>query len=266
MNNRRMLDAVIESQTSLTSGIFDLVIGFPEDYSALDDVRPGQFVSLYTHDKSRLLPRPVSICEILPGKRQLRLVYRVAGKGTAEFSHMKAGDRIKALGPLGNGYDINENLSGKVCVVIGGGIGIPPMLGAAEKLSSCGARVYAALGYRTDDTFLKKDFEKYSRVIVSTDDGSTGFHGNAVDALKAAEVKPDLIYACGPLPMLKGVKQYGAEEKVPTFISLEERMACGIGACLGCVVETVKEDGHSHVNNARVCRDGPVFNAQDVVL
>ncbi|MBQ3974048.1 MAG: dihydroorotate dehydrogenase electron transfer subunit, partial [Lachnospiraceae bacterium] len=114
--------------------------------------------------------------------------------------------------------------------------------------------------------FLKEEFEKYCPVLVATEDGSRGIKGNVLDAVRAAGISPDVICACGPSPMLRAVKAYAEEAGTLCFISLEERMACGVGACLGCVAPTTKKDDHSHVNNTRVCTEGPVFDAEYIAL
>ena len=224
--------------------------------------KAGQFVSVYCNEGSRLLPRPISICEIDRKDGAIRLVYRVAGKGTAEFSGMRTGMQLKVVGPLGNGFPQKN----KKAFLIGGGIGIPPMLALAEALHAEGVEVSVVLGYRDSDLFLKEEFTRYASVYVSTEDGSVGTKGNVIDAIRANELEADTIYACGPMPMLRGVKAYAAEKKTEAQISMEERMACGIGACLGCVCQSTDVDGHSHVHNKRVCKDGPVFNAKDVTL
>ena len=203
------------------------------------------------------------------------LVYRVVGAGTGEFASCKKGDTLRILDVLGNGYDL-ESLKDRSVLLIGGGIGAPPLLElagriTAENIHEGKGSVTTALGYRTNDLFLKKDFEQVSRVLTATDDGTAGFHGNAVDAVRAAMEKNerlrfDVICACGPLPMLRSVKKLARDLSIPAFISLEERMACGVGACLGCVVKTVKTDPHSHVKNARICTEGPVFLAEDVEI
>jgi len=114
--------------------------------------------------------------------------------------------------------------------------------------------------------FLKEDFTPYASVYVSTEDGSVGTKGNVIDAIRAEGITADVIYACGPMPMLRGVKAFAAEQGIEAQISLEEHMACGIGACLGCVCTTKEKDAHSHVNNTRICKDGPVFDAQTVEI
>lgn len=221
----------------------------------------GRFVALYPKNSAALLPRPISICELDAERGALRIVYRVMGEGTREFSGYRAGDSAEVLGILGNGYPLAE-AKGKKVLLMGGGIGIPPLLELAKELKEC--EKYIVLGYRNKDLFLKEDLEKYGDVYIATEDGSLGTKGNVLDALRENKLNADLIYACGPMPMLRAIKKYAAERGIPAWISLEERMACGVGACLGCVCRTVREDAHSHVHNARICTEGPVFLAADV--
>lgn len=237
-----------------------------------NDACPGQFVGVFTNDRSALLPRPISICEVNADKTAIRLVYRVVGKGTKEFSHLQAGRRVSLLGVLGNGFPVEKAL-GKTAVLMGGGIGVPPIVELAKKLSGNGKEsatvakeVICVIGYRNSDTFLLEELEQYSRVIVATEDGSLGTKGNVIDALNEHNLNPDIIYACGPMPMLRGIKNWAEPREIPAFISLEERMACGVGACLGCVCTTKNMDHHSHVNNARICTDGPVFDSREVLI
>lgn len=247
--------AKVLSQEKLAEGIYSIWIQTTAAQSAV----PGQFVSLYCHEKSQLLPRPISICEIDKSKGALRLVYRVVGKGTDEFSTYSAGDDVQVLGPLGNGF----SLGGEHPIVIGGGIGVPPMLQLSKELMN---KSVAVLGYRDNQLFLKEQFEQVADVYVATDDGSVGTHGTVVDVLRQENITGDVIYACGPKPMLAAVKAFAEEKGILCYVSMEERMACGIGACLGCVCKTKHEDEHSHVHNARVCKDGPVFLAEEVEL
>lgn len=220
--------------------------------------KPGQFVSLYSNDGSSLLPRPISICEIDKQKGAIRLVYRIAGKGTKEFAALTTGDELEVMGPLGNGF----TLEGKKAILIGGGIGIPPMLELAKQLN-CEKQI--VLGYR-DITFLDQEFDAYGRVFLSTEDGSRGTKGNVIDAIKENVLSADIIFACGPTPMLRGVKTFARENGIRAQLSMEERMACGIGACLACICKSKEVDHHSNVNNKRICKDGPVFYAEEVEL
>ncbi|MBR0377521.1 MAG: dihydroorotate dehydrogenase electron transfer subunit [Lachnospiraceae bacterium] len=248
--------ATVLSQERIAAGIYSLVLRV----SFAEEVLPGQFVSLYSRDASRLLPRPISICESSSEEGTIRLVYRIAGAGTSEFSKLIAGEKIEVLGPLGNGFPVKEYAECRV-LLVGGGIGIPPLLSCARKLTN---KTFA-VGYRSE-TYLLPDLESEADVHVATEDGSLGTPGNVIDAIKADDVKADVIFSCGPKPMLRALKAYAAEIGIPCYVSMEERMACGIGACLACVCRTTGIDGHSHVHNTRICKDGPVFLAEEVDL
>ena len=250
---------IIQENKEIAPGVFDLTLRACE---IAREAKPGQFVSLYSSDASRLLPRPISICDA--DGECLRLVYRIAGAGTKEFSEKRRGNVIRLVGPLGNGFPEATGFAGKSVMLFGGGIGIPPMLFLAASLNTAGAKVTAVLGYRDRETFLAEEFEDYGEVVIATEDGSVGTKGNVLDAFREAQVRADAVSACGPLPMLRALKAFAGEKRIPCFLSLEEKMACAVGACLGCVVKTVKEDPHSHVHNARVCKDGPVFLAEDI--
>ncbi len=246
--------AMIEQSGRLSEGVFEMVI----ETEIAKEAKPGQFVMVYPKSKETLLPRPISICEVKSG--MIRLVYRVAGKGTLELSDYVAGEKVRIMGPIGNGFPLDK-ATGNV-ILMGGGIGIPPILELSKQLKD--KNPVAILGYRNSDMFLRRDFEEQGRVLFATEDGSEGTKGNVLDALNSEGIKPDVIMACGPMPMLRAIKKYASENGIKAYISLEERMACGVGACLGCVCKTVNKDAHSHVNNARVCTEGPVFDAEDV--
>ncbi len=252
---RKEIAAVI-SQEEIAANIFDLWI----QTEMAKEAQPGQFICLYPKRESTLLPRPISICEVDKEQGRLRMVYRIAGAGTKEFSTYKQGDTVAVLGVLGNGFPV-EKAEGKTVFLMGGGIGIPPMLELAKQIKA-DKKILA--GYRNADLFLKEDLEKYGEIYIATEDGSVGTKGNVMDAIRANGLKPDMIFACGPMPMLRAIKEYAQAEGVEAYISLEERMACGVGACLGCVAKTTHKDHHSHVNNARICTDGPVFEAKEV--
>ena len=245
--------AVVYSQEELAPGIFSMWIVT----DIADEARPGQFISVYSQDGSRLLPRPISICEADPDEGRLRIVYRIAGKGTDEFSKYVSGDPIDIMGPLGNGFP----QEGENVFLIGGGIGVPPMLEMAKQLN-CEKQII--LGYRDENLFLRDEFEAYGEVFVATEDGSVGTKGNVLDAIREQNLTADVIYACGPTPMLRAIKEYAAEQNIECWISMEERMACGIGACLACVCKSKEKDAHSNVKNKRICKEGPVFLAQEV--
>ena len=252
----------VVSQESIGAGIYSMWI---QTDRIAADAKPGQFVSLYTNDKSKILPRPISLCEIDKENGRLHLVYRVTGQGTGtdEFSQMKAGDTIPVLGPLGNGFPV-EKAEGKKVFLMGGGIGVPPILELAKQMKCEKKQIIA--GYRGCHTFLREEFEAAGTLYIATEDGSVGTKGNVMDAIRENALEADVIYACGPTPMLRAIKKYAEENGIECYISLEERMACGIGACLACVCKSREKDAHSNVNNKRICKDGPVFLSTEVEI
>jgi len=250
-------EASVVTSRALSDGIFELCLAAP---AIAKSAVPGQFVMVYPKEGGRILGRPISICEADAAGGVVRLVYRVTGPGTGteEFSAWQPGETVRVLGPVGNGFPTDK---GPV-IAVGGGIGVPPLLGLVKAVPGS----VAVLGYRNEKTFLQEDFERDSRVLIATEDGSLGTKGTVIDAMKAAEELSGVICACGPKPMLAAVKAFAAERGLPCFVSLEERMACGVGVCLGCVCQTAEVDAHSGVKNARVCVDGPVFEASEVIL
>lgn len=253
MTDKVMENAIIIRQEEIATDVYSMWL-HTEEIARL--AKPGQFITIYCTDGSRLLPRPISICEIDRMDRSIRIVYRVAGEGTKEFSAYHTGAQLRVVGPLGNGYPKKS----KPALLLGGGIGVPPILQLARELD-CEKKI--VLGYR-DERFLEEEFRAEGDVYIATEDGSFGTQGNVLDAIRENGLTGEIIYACGPMPMLRAVKQYAAEHNMECWISLEERMACGIGACLGCVVKSKKKDGHTHVNNKRICTEGPVFRAEEV--
>ena len=256
------MTATVVSQAQLAEGIYDLRLKAGEIAS---QAAAGQFVSVYSKDGSRLLPRPISLCGIDREAGELRLVYRIAGAGTEEFSTLKAGDTVDILGPLGNGFPLKE---GKKAFLIGGGIGVPPMLELAKELKRLnGAElVQSVMGYRNSQTFLMDEFKDCGSVYAATEDGSCGTKGNVLDAIRENGLDAEVIYTCGPAPMLRALKAYAKEKGIQCWISLEEKMACGVGACLACVCQSREKDEHSQVHNKRICKDGPVFLADEIEL
>lgn len=249
------MTADIIRQEMIAADIYSMIIHAEE---IATQAKPGQFVDLYSADGSRLLPRPISLCEIDREEGNLRLVYRTAGKGTTEFSRLTSEHTIDVLGPLGNGF----NKEAGKAVIIGGGIGIPPMLQLAKELD-CEKTI--VLGYR-DEEFLSSEFKPYGDVYMSSDSGTIGVKGTVMDAIKEYGIEGTHIYACGPTPMLRAIRDYALEKGIRAQLSLEEKMACGVGACLACVCKSKDVDAHSMVKNKRVCKDGPVFYAEEVEL
>lgn len=262
MAQKKKTKATVISQTMIADRIYDLWI----QTELAGQAHAGQFLALYPQNAATLLPRPISICETDKESGRLRMVYRIAGAGTAEFSHLQEGDVLEVLGVLGNGFPL-DRAKGRSVFLMGGGIGIPPMLELAKELAGQeDTKVTVYAGYRDRDCFLREDLECYGKVYVATEDGSVGTKGNVMDALREQSEKADVIMACGPMPMLRAIRHYAQEQDIEAYISLEERMACGVGACLGCVCKTKEPHPHSHVNNARICTDGPVFDAKEVEI
>lgn len=218
---------------------------------------PGQFANVYLNDPSRLLPRPIGISRLQGTK--LQLVYRTVGGGTALMAKMQPGETLRLSPPLGKGYDLPE--SGHV-LLVGGGVGAPLLLGTADAAREKGLGVTAVLGYRSQ-LFLKDEFDAVcDKVCIATDDGSHGYHGNVVALLGETELPENTtVLACGPTPMLRALTAFCKEKNLPLQVSLEARMGCGYGACVGCVV---KLDVNGETVQKRVCKDGPVFNGWEV--
>jgi dihydroorotate dehydrogenase electron transfer subunit len=250
------LIASVVKNTEIAKNIYMITLALPEGVGA---IHGGQFVNLSTGDGAHLLRRPLGVCKVEGAN--ISVCYQVKGGGTKKLSEAKEGDKLSVLLPLGNWF----NLDGyKNVVVIGGGVGIFPLI-ATIRENCQKVNFHSYIGFRNKDAVcLLDELEKGKTLKVTSDDGSFGEKGNAVSAYMndIDSVKADAIIACGPPIMLKVLK--GELEKrginTPCFVSLEERMGCGMGACLVCVCK--KTNGE----NARVCKDGPVFNISEVVL
>lgn len=256
----RQLEGRIDRITRLQEGIYSCWVACPGELCR--EARPGQFVNFYLSGGGHLLPRPISICEKEEGS--LRFVFRVSGEGTRLLSLLQEGDPVTISTPLGNGFPV-EGQAGKRVLLVGGGIGVPPLLETAKALKKNGAEPVMVMGYRSEP-FLQEEFSSLGALSMASEDGSAGVKGTVVDAMRAGDLTGDVLFACGPKPMLRAVASYAKEKGMECFVSMEERMACGVGACLACVCETAKEDPHFHTKTARVCKDGPVFSSEEVVL
>ena len=225
------------------------------------EAKPGQFLEIRVSDSVEpFLRRPISIYSIVDSNT-IEFIFQVKGNGTKTLSEKNIGDEIDILGPLGNGiFEIKDY---KKVAIIGGGIGSYPLYEIAKELKDK-AEINTYLGFRSKEyVTCENEFQKVSnKLVITTDDGSYGEKEFAIDYLKRDE-KPDVIMACGPLPMLRAVKKYAMEENIPCQVSLEERMGCGIGACLGCAVKT-SESTQEAPQYKHVCKDGPVFNCTEV--
>ncbi|MCC8169548.1 MAG: dihydroorotate dehydrogenase electron transfer subunit [Oscillospiraceae bacterium] len=239
----------------IADGIFDFVI---ESESISSEAQCGQFLHINCGEGT-FLRRPISICDA--GNGEVRFIFEVKGNGTAELAKKEVGDYIDVMGPLGHGFEIKDSV--KNPVIIGGGIGVFPLYKLAKTIKN--ADVF--LGFRSKSrVVMEEEFEKVSNtVIVGTDDGSYGYNGYIASAMEQylSFHKCDMIYCCGPKPMLKAVKKIAEDRGILCQLSLEQRMGCGIGACLVCVCETNNEGMDKY---KRVCRNGPVFYSTEVTL
>ncbi len=244
---------LLEKKT-LACGIYDFTIYCPEIAAIASE---GQFVNILP--EGHTLRRPISICGIDKEKGTLRIVFMAKGDGTARIADTQKGGNLDIVGPLGHGFTV-EKVSGKT-VLTGGGIGVPPLLPLAKYY---GSSAVVILGFRSADAvILKKDFEATgAEVIICTDDGSYGIHGMVTEPLKEKIGEASQVLSCGPIPMLKAVSAVSEENGVPCQVSLEERMGCGVGACLVCACR-VKKNGEERFGH--VCKDGPVFDSREVM-
>ncbi len=242
---------------NLAKNIYSFTILCPE---IAEKALCGQFV----HVKANgfLLRRPISLCEIDRAAGTIRIVFEIRGEGTRAIADLRQGDLVDLIGPLGNGFTLLE--PGKKAVLVGGGIGVPPMVQTAAHY---GKNATAIVGFRSANAvILTEDFEKNgNELMLCTDDGTLGRKGFVTQALKERLKRgpADIICACGPGPMLKGVVELARQYGVKCEVSLEERMGCGVGACLVCACKTVK-DGQEYYKH--VCKDGPIFDSSEVIF
>lgn len=224
----------------------------------LAEIKPGQFIHIRVSQGSEfMLRRPISVANVDLETEKLSVIFKVFGEGTKELAQLTSGDDLDLLIPCGNGYPIDTFAHDHV-LLIGGGVGVPPLYYLAKSLVQKGIKVTTIIGFQTkDEIFYQKEFEQLGKCYVTTNDGSYGRKGYVTDVIKHEEIAFDYYFSCGPAPMLKSVKKY--LQYFPGYISLEERMGCGIGACYACVVSA--SDG---MTQKKVCLDGPVFKANEV--
>ena len=228
------------------------------------NAEPGQFINLKCSDEiNHILRRPISICLVDQQTKTFDIVFMLKGKGTKLLSQKEAGCMIDFIGPLGTPFDLSDSY--KKIAVIGGGIGIFPLLFLLQKTKA--QQKSAFIGFRNSNFIVfQKEFEDYSHELnIATDDGSFGYRGLVTDLLleDLRENKYDIIYSCGPAPMLKKIKEIAKDNEIKCQMSLEQRMGCGIGACLVCVCKIKKGDDWEY---KRVCTDGPVFWSDEIIL
>lgn len=270
----KIIQSKIVSNTEIAHQIYRIIL---ECGAEAGDQKPGQFLNVYLRDRSMLLPRPISICFAEAG--QVTLVYRVVGKGTEALSGYKAGERLAVSTPLGHGYDLdavfqalNQGLGSgpKTIALVAGGLGVPPMIELAKsirkRLTERHIRLIAAVGYQ-EIPFLNRELEDFcDEVLIAAEKGEAGFRGNVLEMMETRRIEADYYLSCGPRPMLKALAELCGRQNKPFQVSLEERMGCGYGACVGCVCR-IREtnEGVEKVKQKKVCKDGPVFFGNEVI-
>lgn len=251
----------IVAKHQLTQDVFEFVL---EGDLVNEHIKAGQFLNIKVPREDLILRRPISISSIHVDKRQLTIVLRAQGEGTQSICKQEVGETLDVLGALGHGFPIDSVQAGQQVLIVGGGIGIPPLLEVSKQLSNKGAKLTILLGFQTCASVFYEDvFRLYGQVWISSDDGSIGSHGT-VETILNDQLKDrvfDAVFACGPIGLNRMINeryQYHSH----AYISLEERMACGIGACAACTCQKANTDSE----NVKVCSDGPVFKTNEVIV
>lgn len=246
-------------QVEIAPNIFSMIL----KGQMVSQMQAGQFLHIRVPDDSKLLRRPISIAEIDRDNLTCRIIYRIEGGGTAIFSQLPFGAFLDVMGPQGNGFDLSPVRAGDHALIIGGGIGVPPLLEVAKELHAKGARVTAVLGYADKSAvILEAEMKKYADVIVATDNGSYGRKGYVSAVVDEMTQDYTAVYSCGAPAMLQYVDRK-FQDHPHAYLSMESRMACGMGACYACVVHVAGQDESV---NKRVCEDGPVFETGTIVV
>jgi dihydroorotate dehydrogenase electron transfer subunit len=267
-----IVEAHIINHTEIADSIYRITL---QGSSSITEAKPGQFINVYLRDKSMLLPRPISICRA--EKDRITLVYRVAGKGTKELSAYREGDPLKISTPLGHGYDIDAIFEAfeaadsgtKTIALAAGGLGVPPMVELAKTIQrrvmkDKKSRLISLVGFQKEP-FLIEELKSFcDEVHIAVENGAAGFRGNVLEMMEKQGIEADYYLSCGPRPMLKALAGYCDNNNKPLQVSLEERMGCGYGACVGCTCKT-KEKNDGKVKLKKVCLDGPVFFGNEVI-
>lgn len=270
----KLIEAEVKTNEEIAPGIFRM--RFLADEAAVTGAVPGQFLNVYPETGLRMvLPRPFGICGADPAERSLEIVYEVVGRGTAELSGKKSGQVLKIGAPLGRGFDLDglrelQEGDPRPFILIGGGVGCAPMLFLARTMAGEGLKIKAVLGFR-DVPFLVPDFaETGCRTLVTTEKlNEEYFFGTVIDCMESNGISAPAYFACGPRGMLAAVDDYAAKDcgDEQLQVSLEERMGCGYGVCVGCSLPVWEQDESGETRRVRrkVCKDGPVFRGSEVI-
>jgi len=256
IKNERM---TIVHQAEIAHNIYELTL----KGELVQEMTPGQFVHVKVGDSFEpLLRRPISIANINKETNEFTMIYRAEGRGTSLMALRQTGDELDVLGPIGNGFPVDACPEGGTALLVGGGIGVPPLYELSKQLNARGIRTIHVLGFQTENvTFYEEQFSALGETHYVTVDGTKGTKGFVTTVLDELNPEFDVFYSCGPLPMLRALETYYPEK--PGYLSFEERMACGIGACFACVCDTTDKHEKDYV---KVCSDGPVFPKGVVAL
>lgn len=251
---------VVTSQKEIAKNIFEMKL---QGKLVREITSPGQFVHIRVSEGfDMLLRRPISIASIDNIEDEITIIYRAEGDGTKRLSTKLEGDTVDVLGPLGNGFPVNETKSGETAYLIGGGIGVPPLYELSKQLTAQGVTCVHILGFQSEEVvFYEEEFEALGETHIVTVDGTKGTAGFVTSVMEKLSNQFATFYSCGPMPMLQAVEEMYAGKK--GFLSFEQRMGCGVGACFACVCQTTDQ---TDVNYIKVCSDGPVFPAGVVAL
>lgn len=249
----------VVSQREIAKNVFEMTL----QGQIVQEMAPGQFVHIRVSNMlDPLLRRPISIANIQKEANEFTIIYRAQGRGTNVLSQKQIGDEVDVLGPLGNGFPVDVVQKGETALLVGGGIGVPPLYELSKQLNARGVRTIHVFGFQTEEAaFYEEEFTELGETYYVTDDGSKGFKGFVTDLLNELKPEFDVFYSCGPLPMLRALSAMYENKK--GYLSLEERMGCGIGACFACICKTAEGQGKGYV---KICSDGPVFEKGVVKL
>ncbi|MEZ7171341.1 dihydroorotate dehydrogenase electron transfer subunit [Sporosarcina sp. OR05] len=246
---------IVKAQRQIAQGIFEMrltgkLVG--------EITSPGQFVHVRVADSFEpLLRRPISIASICNELNEMTIIYRAEGRGTTMLAKKREGDEVDVLGPLGNGFPVDETAPGETAILIGGGIGVPPLYELSKQLTAKGVKCVHVLGFQSADVaFYEEEFKQLGDTYIATVDGSLGTGGFVTNVMENLDEEFATYYSCGPMPMLNAVQTAYTGKK--GFLSFEQRMGCGIGACFACVCQTTDQTDKAYI---KVCSDGPVFPA-----
>ena len=256
MQQERM---TVVRQALIAKNIFEITLRG----QIVQDMSPGQFVHIRVTDALEpLLRRPISIANVDKEKSEFTMIYRAEGRGTQVLAKNREGEIVDVLGPIGNGFPLDAVQAGDTALLVGGGIGVPPLYELAKQLNAKGVKTIHVMGFQTADVcFYENEFLALGETQYVTVDGTHRHTGFVTDVLNKIEPQFDVFYSCGPMPMLRALEAYYPEKE--GYLSFEERMGCGIGACFACVCDTTDQDERDYI---KICSDGPVFPKGTVAL